>query len=77
MRFDAALRPVSGAVGAQGRFCEGAVHGRGEEGVPAEGQVGGGDDLDEVHEVEGGFVGGLLSVVEGVGVVVVGPLPTV
>lgn len=64
-------------MGAQGRFFEGAVHGGGEERVPAEGQVGGGNDLDEVHEVEGGFVGGLLGVVEGVGVVVVSPLPAV
>lgn len=78
VRLDAAVVAVADAVAAERDVVRGgAVDVRGDAGVPAERQVGGGDNLDEVHVVEGGQVGLLDGVVERVGVVVVGPLPAV
>lgn len=75
VRLDAAVGAVDGAVLAQGCLVVEGVDGRGEERVPSEGQVGGRDDLDEVHEVVGRFVSHLFGAVERVRVVVVGPFP--
>jgi len=76
VRLDAALGTVRSAVLAQRRLAVvHLVHGRGEERVPAEREVGGRHNLDEVHEVVRGLVGRLLGPVERVCVVVVRPLP--
>lgn len=75
--FDATLGAVGETVRAKRRFVVGAVNRRRESRVPAQRQVGSRNHLDEVHEVEGGLLGGLLGIVQRVGVVVVGPLPAI
>ena len=70
VRFDAAVLAV--AVAAEGDQVRGVGQGAEEAlgGGGAEGDVGGRDDLDEVHVVEGRVVGGLGGGVERVEVVV-------
>lgn len=75
MRFDAALRSVAKAMGAEGSLVISRVDGSRVERVPTQGQVGGRDDLDKIHEVEGRLVCLLHSVVQRVGMVVISPLP--